>query len=156
MMRTGDWIATNAVKSCVLILLPLLIWLLASRIYAPATVQPVRPANRVEAAPVQRAPGCLKAQPCSAPVSVDIVSLIEHGNRYDRRPVRVSGKAIMLRLRRGECGSYRYFVLQDKQGYHVSVTDYTDSVSGNQVTVTGFYRAELHNIDVCTEVSDER
>lgn len=100
---------------------------------------------------------CLQPQRCSQPQSVRVLDLIMHANRYDRRVVRVAGQAIMLKLRKGACGEYHYFVLKDDAGRFVSVTDYTSSrlsIEQKRVSVVGFYRAELHNIDVCQEVPD--
>lgn len=113
-----------------------------------------RPPAKAVTSP-SRVDGCLKVQPCAGAERVQVLDLVEKANRYDRRAVRVSGRAIMLKLRRGVCGEYQYFVLQDGQGHYVSVTDYrprSEVLERKSVTVTGFYRAELHNIDVCEEV----
>lgn len=102
---------------------------------------------------------CLRALPCKPVGSVSVSELLHEGNRYDRRPVRVRGEVIMLKLRRGACGDYQYYVLKDSEGHYVSVTDYrhrSEALQSKRIAVTGFYRAELHNIDVCQEVSDVR
>lgn len=65
----------------------------------------------------------------------------------------------MLKLRKGACGDYQYYVIKDSEGLYVPVTDYrprSEVLQSKQVTITGFYRAELHNIDVCQEVGHVR
>lgn len=100
--------------------------------------------------------GCLQAPRCSGSVyRVRVLDLVRDGNRYDRRLVSVSGEPIMVKRRRGACGPYNYFVLKDTEGFFVPVTDYTaadELVEQRRVVVRGFYRAEMHLIDVCQEV----
>lgn len=114
----------------------------------PAIQEPAQVANR-------EMDGCLQAPPCSRLVKASVLDLIEHANRYDRRTVQVSGIPIMVKLRRTGCGSYHYFVLKDTEGRFISVTDYTDSSDAlrrrGRITVVGYYRAELHQIDVCKQ-----
>lgn len=99
---------------------------------------------------------CLQAPSCSGRAyRVSVLELIQHGNRYDRRLVLVSGQSVMPKRRKSPCGPYNYFVLKDEQGFFVPVTDYrgTDElVEQKRVQVLGFYRAEMHLIDVCQEV----
>ncbi len=115
-------------------------------------------ARSIQNEPVQTAQpaDCLQAPPCNGAVHTTILQLVRDGNRYDRRAVRVNGKVQMLKLRKNRCGDYAYFVLKDREGYFVSVTDYTNnreySERYGELEVTGFYRAELHNLDVCREV----
>lgn len=98
--------------------------------------------------------GCLDAPRClGTPVPVTVYQLVEHANRHDRRLVRVHGIPIMVKPRRSRCGDYHYFVLKDREGYHISITDYTDKSEAlerrGEIALVGYYRAELHQLDVC-------
>lgn len=112
-------------------------------------------ANPASPPPVQKRVQnpCLQAPLCSQPVPVTVLQLVTNANRYDRKTVRVKGKVQMLKLRKTACGNYSYFIIKDDEGYFISVTDYTSNrdyvESHNPVEVVGFYRAEMHNIDVC-------
>lgn len=100
------------------------------------------------------AEGCLPAPRCiGTPLAATVYRLVKHANRYDRRLVRVRGIPIMVKPRRSYCGDYHYFVLKDAEGYHIAVTDYTDRSEAlerrGEIVLVGYYRAELHQLDVC-------
>ena len=99
---------------------------------------------------------CMDAPVCGSTVlPARIIDLVQSGSIYDRRMVEVEGTVIMLKKRASACGRYVYFVLKDREGYHVNVTDYTrkDPYPANRkAKVRGFYRANIHEIQVCQEV----
>ena len=116
----------------------------------PPRGQPVKPVRSESVKP------CMGVVPCAtAGYRVRVIDLIRNANRYDRRVVVVNGEVVMLRDRRSPCGDYLYFVLKDAEGHFVNVTDYTRStvfLEERKVTVRGYYRAHMHEIQVCSEV----
>lgn len=68
-----------------------------------------------------------------------ILELIRRGDRYDGEIVAVEGKIVMAK--RGK--HYTYYVLVDREGYHIQVIDYQKRLSG-KIVVAGRYYAPLH------------
>ena len=99
---------------------------------------------------------CMEAPVCGSIVRhARIIDLIRSGSLYDRRMVEVEGTVIMFKKRASACGQYVYFVLKDREGYYVNVTDYTRKhlyTANKKAKVRGFYRANIHEIQVCQEV----
>jgi len=101
------------------------------------------------------ATSCLQPQPCGDPTPTSIEQLITSGDRYNRKTVQVRGKGVMLKVRYSDCGEYANYVLVDKAGRFVTVIDYTNQSEPifrkDECVVKGFYRADIHVIDVCKE-----
>jgi hypothetical protein len=98
---------------------------------------------------------CLQPPQCGDPTPVSIEQLITGGNRYNRKTVQVRGKGVMLKIRKSDCGQYANYVLIDKAGRFVTVIDYTNRSEPifrrDECVVKGFYRADIHLIDICRE-----
>jgi hypothetical protein len=98
---------------------------------------------------------CLQPPPCGDPTPTSIEQLVVNGNMYNRKTVQVRGKGVMLTVRYSDCGEYANYVLIDKVGRFVTVIDYTNRSEPifrrDESVVKGFYRADIHVIDVCKE-----
>ena len=98
---------------------------------------------------------CLQPPLCGDPTPASIEQLITNGNRYNRKTVQVRGRGIMLKIRKSDCGEYANYVLTDKAGRFVTVIDYTNRSEPifrrDECVVKGFYRADIHLIDICRE-----
>ena len=98
---------------------------------------------------------CLQPPRCGEPTPVSVEDLITDGNRYNRKTVQVRGKGVMLKIRKSDCGEYANYVLIDKAGRFVTVVDYTNRSEPifrrDECVIKGFYRADIHLIDICTE-----
>jgi len=98
---------------------------------------------------------CLQPPRCGEPTPVSVEELITNGNRYNRKTVQVRGKGVMLKIRKSDCGEYANYVLIDKAGRFVTVIDYTNQSEPifrrDGCVIKGFYRADIHLIDICTE-----
>jgi hypothetical protein len=98
---------------------------------------------------------CLQPPLCGDPTPASIEQLITNANRYNRKTVQVSGKGVMLKIRKSDCGEYANYVLIDKAGRFVTVIDYTNRSEPifrrDECVIKGFYRADIHLIDVCKE-----
>lgn len=98
---------------------------------------------------------CLQPPLCGDPTPASVEQLITNGNRYNRKTVQVRGRGIMLKIRKSDCGEYANYVLIDKAGKFVTVIDYTNRSEPifrrDECVVKGFYRADIHLIDICRE-----